>query len=133
MCLPSASAKSDLNVHYREVLVWDGRLRRLREVGAPLAVVNDASTALARAVVALVDNERLPAPSRDPVGRTLLSLRALLRPDADRALVALDEAAGRGADPAGPLPLALHRTVAALFAMGIVVEPAVVRDEPLVT
>jgi RNA polymerase Rpb1, domain 1 len=115
---------SDVNEHYRQVLVWDGRLRRLREVGAPLALVNEASTALARAVAALVDNERQPEPSTDAAGRALVSLRGLLRPDADRALAALDEAAGRGADLAGPLPLALHRSVAALFTMGLVIKPA---------
>jgi DNA-directed RNA polymerase beta' subunit len=120
-----AFSMSDVNEHYRQVLAWDARLRRLREVGAPPAVVSDASTALARAVAALVDNERLPTPSRDAAGRILVSLRGLLRPDADRAVAALDEAVGRGADPAGPLPLTLHRTVAALFAMGLVVEPAV--------
>jgi DNA-directed RNA polymerase beta' subunit len=107
---------SEVNEHYRLVLVWNGRLGRLREIGAPLALVEDARVALARAVVGLVDNERQPEPLRDAGDKPVCSLRRLLRPDLDRALAALDEAVLAGADPAAPLPLALHRTVAVLFA-----------------
>jgi hypothetical protein len=96
-----------------------GRLGKLRELGAPVVLVEEARTELARAVRGLVDNESQPEPERDALGRVLRSLRGELRPD--RALAALDEAVGAGMDPAGPLPLALHRTVAVLFAMGVVV------------
>jgi DNA-directed RNA polymerase beta' subunit len=113
---------SDLNEHYRKVLVWVGRLQRLREIAAPVPLVADAVRELGSAVAALFENERLADPSRDDGGRVLVSLRGLLRPDPEHALADLDEAAGRGVSPCGPLPRGLHRTVAALFAMGLVVD-----------
>jgi DNA-directed RNA polymerase beta' subunit len=112
---------SELNEHYRFVLKWNGRLGKLRELAAPVAIVEEARTELAKAVAGLVDNERQPEPVRNDADKPVCSLRGLLRPDPDRALAALDEAASAGADPAAPLPLSLHRTVAVLFAMGVVV------------
>jgi DNA-directed RNA polymerase beta' subunit len=112
---------SALNVGYREVLAQSGRLGKLRDVRAPLAVLAETRAALTNAVAALFDHERRAEPARHETGRALVSVRALLRPDASTALAALDEAVGRGVDPSAPMPLRLHRIVAALFALGLVV------------
>jgi DNA-directed RNA polymerase beta' subunit len=113
---------SDLNIHYRDVLRYDGRVRKLREIGAALRIIESDRAELARAVACLLDNERSSEPKRDDAGRVLTSLRAFFRPDVSTALHALDQAVGAGADLAKPLPLRLHRTVATLFACGFVVQ-----------
>jgi DNA-directed RNA polymerase beta' subunit len=118
--LNGAIVMSDVNVHYREVLVHDGRLRRLQEIKAPSGVVAAERAALARSVACLFDNERQPEPARDDAGRVLVSLRGLLRPDAPTAVATLDEAVRNGADPDAPMPLRLHRIVATLLALGLV-------------
>jgi DNA-directed RNA polymerase beta' subunit len=115
---------SDVNLHYREVLTYDMRLRKLHDINAPPTILEATRAALAKKVVALFDNERQFESARDDGGRVLVSIRGLLRPDARTALATLDQAVGQGTDPSRPMPLRLHRTVAALFALGFVVRAA---------
>lgn len=107
---------SDINVHYQQILLRDGRLRRLAEIRPGSPILDTERAVLAENVAALFDNERLAAPHRDDSGRVLVSLRGLFRPDLQTAVAQLDESVG--IDLKGPLPLRLHRTVATLFAMG---------------
>jgi DNA-directed RNA polymerase beta' subunit len=109
---------SDVNVHYRQVLVHNGRLRKLRELHAPEELLAKTRADLAEATARLADNERQAEPLRDEDGRIITSLRGLLRPDVATAMTELDAAAGRGVDLDAPLPFRLHRTVATLFALG---------------
>jgi hypothetical protein len=111
---------SDLNVHYREVLAQVGRVKRLRELGAPLPAVESTRRDLALAIARLLHNEHCESPKCDDAGRVLVSLRGLLQPDVSTALSALDHAVAAGVDLGRPLPLSLHRTVAILFACGFV-------------
>lgn len=115
---------SDVNLHYREVLTYDTRLRKLHDINAPPTILEATRAALAKKVVALFDNERQFESARDDGGRVLVSIRGLLRPDARTALATLDQAVGQGTDRSRPMPLRLHRTVAALFALGFVVRAA---------
>jgi DNA-directed RNA polymerase beta' subunit len=108
---------SDLNVHYQRVVIHDMRRRRLVELRAPQPLVDGEQQAIARAISCLVDNERQAAPLTDDTGRVLTSLWSHLRPDADAALHALDQAVGDGAE-LDALPMRLHCSVATLLALG---------------
>ena len=106
---------SDVNIHYQQVLIRNGRLGRLRQIRAPAPLIAAERAALALAVAALVDNERQSEPRRDDSGRVLTSLLGMLRPDAETAISELY---------AGELP---PRTLAVMFAMGFEVDSA--KDE----
>jgi DNA-directed RNA polymerase beta' subunit len=113
---------SDLNCHYQDVVMHAQRLERLSQLkAAPPVIIDEECAGLQLAVERLLNNESHARPSCDGGGRVLASLRALLRPDATSALESLDQAVAAGTGLNAPLPMRLHRTVAALFAMSIVV------------
>jgi DNA-directed RNA polymerase beta' subunit len=113
---------SDLNCHYQEVLRHALRLERVAQLkSAPIVIIDAERAGLQSAVERLLHNEAHDQPSRDGGGRVLASLRALLRPDPTSALEAVDRAVATGTDLRAPLPMRLHRTVATLFAMSVVV------------
>jgi DNA-directed RNA polymerase beta' subunit len=113
---------ADVNCHYQEVLMHAQLLERLSHLeSVPPAIIDRERAAIESAVERLLNNGAHSQPSRDGGGRTLDSLRALLRPDATNALASLDQAVAAGAELQAPLPMRLHRTVATLFAMSIAV------------
>jgi DNA-directed RNA polymerase beta' subunit len=114
---------ADLNSLYQDVIKSNARLQRLKELDANAVLLAETRAALTRAIAAVIDNETQPHPTVDEQGRPLGSLRGMLRPSLQAALEAVDDAVGKGFDPGAPLPLRLHRCVAVLFAMGIVVRP----------
>lgn len=120
-------AMSDVNMLYQQVLRHALRRHRLAELSAPAELLAESEAALTQSLSALMDNERIAAPTRAN-GRVLGSLRSLLRPEPRPALAALDLAVGAGLDLRAALPLWAHRTVAALFALGIAVVPSPPRD-----
>ncbi|WP_394841057.1 hypothetical protein LZC95_28775 [Pendulispora brunnea] len=111
----------DLNRLYLEVLRYNARIVRLRKLGIPdaLDMIALIRKELARAVAALMKNERLEDPVRDESGRVLTSLSGSLKPSVAEALGMLDECAIHGAMLGGPLPMPVHRIVATLIAMAL--------------
>ncbi len=97
---------SGVNVPYQQVIIRNQRMLRIKEIGAPPALLAAEREALSQCVAALLE-----------------SLPRLFVPDREHAIAELDESVGAGLDLSQPLPARLHRTVATLFAMGIEVVP----------
>lgn len=113
-------ATSDITELYRRVINRATRLRRLRELEAPVVIVANEHNMLAQALHTLFENEDCPQPMTGPDGRILASLRTLgIGNRLFEALAELDRRAALGVPIDGPLPRTLHHPIAALYAMGL--------------
>ncbi|WXA89778.1 hypothetical protein LVJ94_17335 [Pendulispora rubella] len=116
---------TDLNRLYIEVLCHNNRIIQYRKLAIPSALeaLLAEQAHLTKAISALMNNEALEDPVRNSSGEVLQSLVGSLGSSPAAVGALLDEHVSRGGNLHGRLPVQIHRIVATLWALGIIVMP----------